>query len=46
MLLAAGDPGGNFGDQYSPNKDSSLGAKGYQFDEFDDFNDDEFTSQW
>ena len=46
MLLAAGDPGGNFGGQYSPDKDPSLGAKRGQFDDFDDFDDDEFTTQW
>lgn len=45
MLLQAGDPGAGLG-KYSADKDPSLGAKGYQFDEFDDFNDDEFTSQW
>ncbi len=32
MLLQAGDPGGSFGGQYSPDKDTSLGAKCYQFD--------------
>lgn len=45
MLLAAGDPGGDFG-KYSPNDDSSLDAKRGQFDDFDDFDDDEFTMQW
>lgn len=47
MLLAAngGDPGAA-SDRYDPNNDPSLGAKRYQFDDFEDFNDDEFTSQW
>lgn len=47
MLLAAngGDPGAA-SDRYDPNNDPSLGAKRGQFDDFEDFNDDEFTSQW
>ena len=46
MLLAAngGDPGATSG-PYDPNNDPSLGKRG-QFDDFEEFNDDEFTSQW
>ena len=47
MLLAAqGDPGAGVGSPYDPSKDSSLGAKDGQLDDFEGFNDDEFTSQW
>ena len=47
MLLAAngGDPGAT-SVPYDSGKDPSLGAKRGQFDELDDFDDDEFTSQW
>lgn len=45
LLETAGDPGAASG-PYNKDKDPSLGAKRGQFDEFDDFNDDEFTSQW
>lgn len=47
MLLAAigGDPGAETS-RYNPGKDPSVGAKPGQFDDFDDFNDDEFTMQW
>lgn len=47
MLLAAngGGPGAGIS-RYDKDKDPSLGAKGYQFDDFEDFNDDEFTSHW
>ena len=34
------------GSPYDPSKDSSLGAKDGQLDDFEGFNDDEFTSQW
>ena len=47
MLLQApgGDPGGELS-AYDPSKDPSLGAKEGGFDDFEDFNDDEFTMQW
>lgn len=47
MLLAAngGDPGAT-SVPYNPGKDPSLDAKRGQLDDFEDFNDDEFTSQW
>ena len=44
LLQAGGDPGATSG-PYDPNNDPSLGKRG-QFDDFEEFNDDEFTSQW
>ncbi len=47
MLLAAngGDPGAGTS-PYDPKTDPSLGAKRGQFDDFEDFDDNEFTMQW
>lgn len=44
LLEVAGDPGGASG-PYKPSNDPSLGAKDGQLDDFEGFNDDEFTSQ-
>lgn len=48
MLLqvsGGGGPGAGVGSPYNKDKDPSLSKDG-QFDDFEDFNDDEFTSQW
>ena len=48
MLLevpGGGGPGAGVGSPYDKDKDPSLGAKDGQLDDFEGFNDDEFTSQ-
>lgn len=45
LFISGGDPGGELS-AYNPDTDPSLGAKEGGFDDFDDYNENEFTMDW